>query len=711
MTYLRFQAGEATLILRCAKGEPPSILYWATKLSPEISEAEVADLALQGSGPGGANVSIAASLACEPGLGLLGPSGFSAHRSGRDWGSRFVVREVLAGPSHAQIACHDPQTRLTLAYEITADPDTAVVTISSRLTNNGEGTLDLVEMATACLPIPRHLDTIIGFSGRWADEFRHERFARMSGGYIRENRRGRTSHDSFPAVILCTQTTTESQGEAFGLHLAWSGNHRVRVDTDLDGRVFASLGALFWPGEMRLEPGEHYNSPAIVASYSASGLSALSRNFHRHVRQTLLRPTTRARPRPVHYNTWEAVYFDHDIEKLKLIAQKAAAIGVERFVLDDGWFGGRRNDRAGLGDWTVSDAVYPQGLGPLVDHVTGLGMEMGIWFEPEMVNADSDLYRAHPDWALEIPHIEQVPFRHQYVLDISRPEVSEYLFRHIDAMLSTYAIGYIKWDMNRDLNHPGDQHGRARAHAQVGALYGLIDRVRVAHPTVEIESCSSGGARPDMGILARTDRIWTSDTNDALDRQAIQRGASFFLPLEVLGAHVGPRRCHVTGRVLSMAMRAGTALMGHMGLELNLLTEPESELQALSETIALYKTHRRLLHSGDFHRLDGPTYMNGIGVVSADRREALFSIAMLEGCPATLPGRVRFVGLDPQRRYNLTLVHPKAWWPMRSTRGGALGLIGQAPILGEALASVGLELPPINPATVLIFHLVAADCQ
>ena len=192
----------------------------------------------------------------------------------------------------------------------------------------------------------------------------------------------------------------------------------------------------------------------------------------------------------MHYNTWEAVWFAHDVEKLKDLASRAAALGVERFVLDDGWFGSRRHDRAGLGDWTVSDAVYPDGLKPLVDHVTGLGMEMGIWFEPEMVNPDSDLYRAHPDWAMRIEGIDHVPFRHQYVLDIARPEVSEYLFERIDAVLRNHAIGYIKWDMNRDLNHPGDAHGRPRAHAQVAALYALIDRIRAAHPHVEIETCA-----------------------------------------------------------------------------------------------------------------------------------------------------------------------------------------------------------------------------
>jgi alpha-galactosidase len=706
---MRFDAGDATLILACDVGAPPGIVYWGAKLPSGVTSAEIVAITRRSGGPGHADVSIPPSLAFEPGLGLLGPTGFAAHREGRDWGSRFVVQGVEHEGNAGRITCNDPRTRLALDYEILLDPETAVLTIANTLTNDGDSVLDLNEMATACLPIPSHMDEIIGFSGRWSDEFRRERLTRFSGGYVRENRRGRTSHDSFPAIILCTAATTEGQGEAYGLHLAWSGNHHIRVNSVVDGQVFASLGALFFPGEMRLAPGAQYRSPTIVAAYSAHGLSALSQCFHRHVRQRLLRPATRAKPRPVHYNTWEAVYFDHDIDKLKAIADRAAAIGVERFVLDDGWFGARRNDLAGLGDWTVSPEIYPDGLKPLIDHVTGLGMEMGIWFEPEMVNPDSDLYRAHPDWVLQVEGVDQIPYRCQYVLDISRTDVSDYLFERIDAILTEYPIAYIKWDMNRDLNHPGNVHGHPRAVAQVEALYALIDRIRAAHPTVEIESCASGGGRPDMGILARTDRIWTSDTNDAIDRQRIQRGASYFLPLEVLGAHVGPSHCHVTGRTLPIAMRAATALMGHMGLELNLLDEPEADLAVLKSAIALHKHHRALLHSGDFVRLDTPDYLNMVGVVAPDHSEALFSVAVLTGYATALPARLRFAGLGRDRVYTVRLVWPQQWRPKHPM--AALGFPDYAgkgvAVSVAALMSVGLQMPLVDPETVFVFHLSA----
>lgn len=709
MDHLRFDSADVTVVLACAKGETPSMIYWGQRLPAEISVIELSHLAIRQGMHGVADVSLPLSLAMEPGLGHPMLQGFAAHREGRDWGSLFEVAKVEQDENNATIICRDERTRLGLEYRIDLDVDTGVLRVGSTLTNYGAATLDVTEMATACLPIPSHMTDIIGFTGRWTQEFGQERLARPSGTYLRENRSGRTSHFSYPALLLAGADTNEQQGEVFGLHLAWSGNHRLRVDSLTDGRVIASMGALLFPGEIRLAPGESFASPEIVAAYSAEGLSALSRKFHAHVRGALLRPQMRAKPRPVHYNTWEAVYFDHDTDRLKELATRAAALGVERFVLDDGWFGARRNDLAGLGDWTVSDVVYPQGLGPLVDHVTGLGMEFGIWFEPEMVNPDSDLYRAHPDWVLQIDGVDQVPFRTQYVLDISRPEVADYLFERMDAILSDHAISYIKWDMNRDLSHPGGAGGQARAVAQVHALYALLDRIRAAHPAVEIESCSSGGARADMGVMAHSDRVWTSDSNDALDRQNIQRGASFFLPPEILGCHVGPAHCHVTGRRLSMAMRAATALTGHMGLELNLLTERQSDLDELKAAIALHKQHRALLHDGELYRLDTAPQHLASGVVAHDKSEALFSVAYMVGDHHVLPGRLRFAGLNPARRYRLKLVWPQNWSAVKApSLVEQLDLGGKGAVFsGAALMHAGMQLPHAQPESCLLFHLQA----
>ena len=707
MQHLRFDVGDTTLIFACPVGASPSVLYWGKATTSTAQEIE--QLSLRQGMHGVADVSMPVSLAMEPGLGQPMLHGFAAHRDGKDWGSLFAVCNVDARVDGAVITCHDERTKLSLEYRIAVDGANGVLTLGTKLTNQGEATLDLNDMATAFLPVTQKMTDIIGFTGRWTQEFGQERTSRVDGTYLRENRSGRTSHFSYPAVLLASGETNEHAGEVYGFHLAWSGNHRLRVDTLTDGRVFVSLGALLFPGEIRLAPGDAFNCPDIVAAYSSAGFSGLSRKFHAHVREKHLRPQMRAKPRPVHYNTWEAVYFAHDVERLKELATRAAAIGVERFVLDDGWFGARRNDKAGLGDWVVSDAVYPKGLGPLVDHVTGLGMEFGLWFEPEMVNPDSDLFRAHPDWVLGIDGVEQIPFRGQYALDISRAEVADYLFDQIDAILSAHAISYIKWDMNRDLSHPGGLNGHARAFAQISALYALLDRIRAAHPLLEIESCSSGGARADLGVLAHSDRIWTSDSNDAIDRQHIQRGASFFLPPEVMGCHVGPAHCHVTGRRLSMAMRAATALTGHMGIELNLLTERETDLAELKAAIALHKQHRALLHDGDLYRLDMPTDMMASGVVACDKGQALFSLAYLTSEKKILPDRLYFVGLDPAIIYRIRLIWPMHW---RASKGPSaieqLGIDEHGALFsGEALMAVGMQLPPANPETALLFHLAA----
>ena len=709
MDHVRFDAADATLIFACAKGAPVSILYWGGALHADTDCAELEGLFARQGMHGVADVSLPLSLAMEPGLGHPMFQGFAAHRAGKDWGSLFEVGAVELREGGAKIICRDEHTRLGLEYEIDFDARTGVLRIRSTLTNYGATPLDVSNMMTACLPVPDGMTDIIGFTGRWTQEFTQERVARNAATYLRENRSGRTSHFSYPAILLAATDTNESTGDVYGFHLAFSGNHCIRVDSLTDGRGLVSLGALLLPGEVRLVPGETYASPEIVAAYSGQGLSKLSRKFHDHVRTKLLSPEMRAKPRPVHYNTWEAVYFDHDVEKLKELATRAAEIGVERFVLDDGWFGGRRHDRAGLGDWTVSRDVYPDGLGPLVDHVTGLGMEFGLWFEPEMVNPDSDLYRAHPDWVLGLEGVEQIPFRSQLALDISRPEVADYLFHAIDAILRDHDISYIKWDMNRDLSHPGDSSGVPRAFAQVGALYALLDRVRDAHPHVEIESCSSGGARADMGVLAHSDRVWTSDSNDALDRQVIQRGASFFLPLEVLGCHVGPAKCHVTGRRLSMEMRAATALMGHMGLELNLLTERTADLDVLKNAIDLHKKHRALLHNGDVFRLDSAPQLIASGVIARDKSEAIYSVAYVASDAKVLPGRFQFTGLDPQRSYRLQLIWPSDWQAIKGPSAiETLDLNGEGAIFsGAALVHGGLQLPHAFPETCLLFYVAA----
>jgi alpha-galactosidase len=387
------------------------------------------------------------------------------------------------------------------------------------------------------------------------------------------------------------------------------------------------------------------------------------------------------------------VYFDHDPAVLKDLADRAAAAGVERFVLDDGWFKGRRSDRAGLGDWQVDARVWPDGLGPLADHVRGLGVEFGLWIEPEMVNPDSDLYRSHPDWVLATPPAPQLDFRHQLVLDFGRVEVREHLFAAIDALLTEYPIAYLKWDMNRDISHPGGTDGRAGARAHVLGVYEVLERLRAVHPEVEIESCASGGGRADYGILAHTDRVWTSDSNDALDRLAIQSGFSRFFPPEVMGVHVGPERCHVTGRRLSMALRVATALFGHMGVECDLREPTARDAADLAAGIAMHKAARNLIHHGDLWRLEGAAGGHGMMIVDTERSEALLSFTAVREPEPVFPARLRLAGLDPASVYTLELV-----WPPRLQATFA-------PASGEALMQAGLQLPRLRPETAVIMRL------
>jgi len=697
--------GDTSLVLDCREGERAAILHWGVKLSGTDAET-LRKMATRQHAPGSSDREVAASLLNETGAGFAGPSGFAAHRGGADWASLFRVSEVeQSSPGEVRITCEASATHLRATHKIVLTQASGVLTFQTTIENLGDSPLSIDWCAPACLPLDPRMTRLFGFTGRWAGEFQLEEIPLFAGSYVRENIRGRTSHDAFPGLITSAAHTSEQAGPCFGYHLGWSGNHRLRVDRLSDGRGFVQMGEAFFPGEMGLAPGESYTSLRLHAAYSSEGFSALSRKFHRHLSDEVMDGRIRGKPRPVHYNTWEAVYFNHDQETLFELAEKAAWIGAERFVLDDGWFGGRRSDKAGLGDWWVSPEVYPEGLGPLVDHVTGLGMEFGLWFEPEMVNPDSDLYRAHPDWVLQVDGVEQVPSRSQLVLDLTRAEVSDYLFDCMHTLLRDHDISYIKWDMNRDIHHPGSS-GRPVAHKQTRAVYALIQRLRAAHPGLEIESCSSGGGRADYGILARTDRIWTSDSNDALDRQRIQRGASHFFPLSVMGAHVGPQTCHTTGRRLTMEMRVASALFGHMGMELNLLKESERGLEVLIAGIALHKRHRELIHTGQFHRLDTPDHVNAVGVVSPAQDEALFSWCNLTGHRETLPGRLHVPGLDPTRDYRARIVWPRAVRSVSSPSViDALDLAGEGSVLpAEALANIGLQVPLLHPETCLIYH-------
>ncbi|MFN8148520.1 MAG: alpha-galactosidase [Candidatus Nanopelagicales bacterium] len=670
----------------------PRIVHWGAPL--DTDDAPALDALLDVAVPqGGLDVAVPMGLLPEHARGWSAYGGISVHRGdGTGWAPVLHrTSSTHAGQTFSWRGA-DEQAGLSAAIDLVLD-EHGVLLVRSEITNDGDDDLHVVGLAPL-LPVPQRAVEVLTLTGRWTREQVETRTVLDVGALVLENRRGRTSHEVQPTLMAGTRCFAQESGEVWAAHLGWSGDHSVRAEVLPDGRRFLALAELLLPGEVRLAPGTTYAAPALHAAYSASGLNGISDAFHEHVRARPRHPRT---PRPVLLNTWEAVYFNHDLDELKRLADAAAKVGVERFVLDDGWFRGRNDDTTSLGDWYVDTAKYPDGLEPLISHVTGLGMQFGLWVEPEMVNPDSDLFRAHPDWVLGVEGVEQVMGRHQLVLDLARPEVSAYLYDRLDALLSAYDIAYLKWDMNRDLVAAGGRDGAAGVHAQTLALYDLLDAVRRKHPHVEIESCASGGGRIDLGIGARTDRFWTSDSNDALERQSIQRGASYLMPPELLGAHIGGEWAHTTARRQWFPFRGATAFFGHLGLEWNLLHASSEDRAAVTETIARHKGLRPLLHHGRTVRIDHPDRSAlAHGVVAHDRSEALYSYAQLTAPDRTAPAPLRLVGLDPDRRYRVErLLLPGANWAPGKHEPAwyADGLEATGAALAELGVPLGIHLP------------------
>ncbi|MEO1062869.1 MAG: alpha-galactosidase [Actinomycetota bacterium] len=648
---------------------------------------------------GGLDVPVPLGIVAEESVGHAGRPGLVGSRDdGSAWSPRFelVAHEVSADTGRFELV--DRVAELELLVRLRVDD---VLTVGLTLRNPGATPFQLVRLSPS-IPVPPDAVELLTFSGRWCRELQVDHSA-FDALHVVENRRGRTSHQRAPAIIATTAGAGEQTGSVWGAQLAWSGNFELAAEVLADGRRHVQLGELLSPGEVVVEPGGEHVAPDVVVAWSDHGLSAMSQAFHRHVR-SVMGPMS---PRPVVLNTWEAVYFDHDLTTLRELADAAAAVGVERFVLDDGWFGGRRDDTAGLGDWWVSEAVWPSGLGPIIDHVTGLGMDFGLWVEPEMVNPDSELYRAHPDWTLTTAGYEPVLGRQQLVLDFGRPEVREHLFAAVRELLDTYDIRYLKWDMNRDLVQ-ASRHGRPGVHGHVVGLYEVLDGLRCSHPEVEIESCASGGGRADLGVLRRTQRIWTSDCNDAVERQRIQRGFSMLFPPEVMGSHIGPEQAHTTGRRHHLDFRAATALFGHLGIEWNLLRASPEEREAVAAAVALHRRLRPLLHGGAVVRGDHPDPAALVhGVVSEDRRQALFAYVQLTTSASMVPLDARLPGLAADLDYEVRVVDDLG--PVRELSRRRPAWMGEPTVSasGSFLAHRGLPMPALVPETVLLLELTA----
>lgn len=674
----RLDSAQQTLVLASANDRLPQVIYWGPPL-PQTEDLQTLAQAHTADVTGGMlDQNPDLSLCPEASRSFPGQPGLIVHDT---HGAPLLPRLTYRAAQHTATALHltygDAALGLEYTAQIALDPDTNLITAQAQITAQTPVRCDW--LAAPVFPAPHATRQMIDFAGRWCGEFIPAHTPWTPGARLRESRTGRTGHEHFPALVIPGHGTTNTHGDAHAFHYGWSGGHRMLAEELPDGRRQVQFGHT---AQTDATPATHHATAPLYAVFSAHGLNGCATAFQRHLRDRVVQFPNPARPRPVHYNCWEAVYFTHSLPELTAIATRAADLGAERFVLDDGWFGRRDDDTSSLGDWWIDARKYPHGLTPLIDHVHSLGMTFGLWFEPEMINPDSDTFRAHPDWVLGAP--DQVTGRQQMVLNMALPQVRDTLFDRIAAILSTHAIDYIKWDHNRVLPTPDA--------AQTRGTYALLDRLRAAFPGVEIESCASGGGRIDFGILQRTHRVWLSDSNDALERLKIQHNAALFLPMVVTGSHVGPRTCHTSGRVFDIRFRAWVAAQRHMGFEMDPRELTEDEAAVLRDVTAWWKANRDWLARADILRLDSddPAVIAEQQLAEDGSRFVAFA-GRASVSDQILPRPLRLTALDPAARYRVSLRN-RADAPGLS-RGAPALKSGPVILTGQALMHLGLTLP------------------
>jgi alpha-galactosidase len=679
----RIDAGSQTLVFT-SSGGIPEVVWWGSRLPAGEDLAELAASTRQDLTGGMLDALPALSLSPESGRAFQGQPGLLlAEADGTPLHPAFVFDRAEVAPASLRFTSR--AGGIALVHVIRAQP-TGVFTLQTLL--QSDRPLRVIWLAAPVLPAPPSGRQIIDVSGKWIGEFRLNRTDWTPGIRAREARTGRSGHEHPPFVIMPDAGTTDTAGAAWALHYAWSGGHRMLAEELPDGRRQVQFGA---PLGAETAAGTDFASAEVIAIWSDAGLNGIGAAFQRDLRDRVVPWPDRDRPRPVHYNCWEAIYFDHNLADLAAIADRAAAIGAERFVLDDGWFGRRDDDTSSLGDWVVDRRKWPEGLHPLIAHVHRLGMTFGLWFEPEMVNPDSDLFRAHPDWMLG--PADQVTGRQQMVLNLALPAVRDHLFQAISAILGEYPIDYIKWDHNRLLPVVDAEQTRG--------AWALFDRLRAAHPEVEIESCASGGGRIDAGILARTHRVWLSDSNDALERLRMQHDAALFLPAAITGSHVGPRKSHTSGRILPMAFRAWVAAQRHMGFEMDLRELTDEEAQTLTDITAWFKANRGWMMAGSLHRLPSPDpAVTAEMHLAEDGRRFVVFAGQAEASAQILPRPLRLTGLEPVARYRIRLRNPEDAPPQSRGPNALKG--GPLVLTGKALMGQGVLLPVAWPATMWV---------
>lgn len=560
-----------------------------------------------------------------------------------------------------ELVCEDPHTGLQAVLCYTVFEDVDVITRSVRVINQSREPLYLTKVFSACLDMDNKDFEAVTLHGSWARERRIQTTPVGHGKFSAESCRGKSSHQDHPFMAIKTKGADQEQGEVYAMNFVYSGNFKVMVQNDQFDQIRMVMGIHPDCFKWKLEVGEAFQAPEVVLVYSDKGLGKMTRTFHDFYRKHLIRGEYKDKKRPILINNWEATYFEFNTKKLIDIAKQASSLGIEMLVMDDGWFGNRCDDNRALGDWYVNEEKLPGGLKYLVDEVNKLGMKFGIWFEPEMISPDSDLYREHPDWAIAIPGREGTRSRNQYVLDLSRRDVLEYTYESIAKILRSANIEYVKWDMNRELTDigsavlPAERMGELY-HRYVLGVYELQDRMMKEFPYLLLENCSGGGARFDPGMLYYSPQIWSSDDTDAIERLRIQEGTALVYPLSAMGAHVSDCPNHTVGRVTPFETRGYVALAGTFGYELDVTKIPEKDREMIPAQVEMYHKYNDLVREGDYYRLASFSENNlydCYGVVGKDKKEALFTFVQVLGRANYHSRRIYFKGLEPEKHYQI----------------------------------------------------------
>ncbi|SDL83927.1 alpha-galactosidase [Sediminibacillus halophilus] len=548
------------------------------------------------------------------------------------------------------------QCRLILSYSIYTDRN--VITRNARFVNLGNEACFLDSAMSANVDLPDDQYEMVHLNGAWARETHLEAQPLFKGVQSISSSRGASSHIHNPFLALKCKQTSESSGEIFGFSLVYSGNFVGQIEVDTFGVTRVMMGINPFQFKWKLAPGESFQTPECVMVYSDKGLNGMSNIYHALYRERLARGRWRDKDRPVLINNWEATYFDFNEEKVLAIANTAKELGMELFVLDDGWFGERHDDTSSLGDWFENKQKLPEGIDGLARKIDALGLKFGLWFEPEIVSKGTKLFSEHPEWVLSTPDRRASHGRNQYVMDFSRPEVVDYIYNLMDSVLEKTKISYIKWDMNRYITEAyssafdADRQGEVM-HRYILGVYHLYERLINKYPDILFESCAGGGARFDPGMLYYTPQAWTSDNTDAIERLKIQYGASLVYPLSALGSHVSAIPNHQVGRTTPLHTRAHTAYFGTFGFELDVTNLTSIEKEEVKEQVRFFKEKRSLIRTGRFYRLLSPFDGNETAwmVVSKDQSEAIVGYYQVLAKPNDKYNRVKLQGLDPEKRY------------------------------------------------------------